>query len=188
MVKLPRFELGAKIDSIFIASHKTKPDKLSYLNKASDAFDILKFMLQIMWEINLLDSKKYIALSKHLEEIARRLGGGQKKTKPPERVFLTKRISRRPGYPDSTCSDSSPNWHPRSSRRCRRSSSRSRPRLSYGIPSMPLRFEYSYRCIGFGTLRNIFLIPLVLRTKYLRFKGSFIQTHDARLDSGRRKP
>ena len=151
-------------------------------------FDILKFMLQIMWEINLLDNKKYIALSKHLEEIGRMLGGWQKKTKTPQRGFWTKRISRRPGCPDSTCSDSSLSWHSRSSRRDRRSSSRSRPRLSYGIPSMPLRFEYSYRCIGFGTLRNIFLIPLVLRTKYLRFKGSFIQNHDARLYFGRRKP
>src|SRR3989344_2009874 len=93
--KLTRFGLGAKIESlfietiqsIFIASHKTKPDKLLYLNKASDAFDILKFMLQIMWEINLLDSKKYISLSKHLEEIGRMLGGWQKKTKTPQRGF-----------------------------------------------------------------------------------------------------
>ena len=95
MDKLTRFGLGAKIESlfietiqnIFIASRKTKPDKLLYLNKASNSFDILKFMLQIMWEINLLDNKKYIALSKHLEEIGRMLGGWQKKTKTPQRGF-----------------------------------------------------------------------------------------------------
>ncbi|MEK7537145.1 MAG: four helix bundle protein [Patescibacteria group bacterium] len=88
MDKLTRFGLGAKIESlfietiqnIFIASRKTKPDKLIYLNKASDSFDILKFLFQIMWELKLLNSKQYIALSIKLEEVGRMLGGWQKKT------------------------------------------------------------------------------------------------------------
>ena len=91
MDKLTRFGIGAKIESlfietiqnIFIASRKQKQDKLDYLNKASDTFDILKFLLQIMWEMELLNNKKYIALSQYLDEIGRMLGGWQKKTKTP---------------------------------------------------------------------------------------------------------
>ena len=89
--KLTRFGLGAKIESlfietiqnIFIASHKTKEGRRVYLDKASDVFDLLKFLLQIMWEMKTLDSKKYIALSKHLQEIGRMLGGWQRQTKTP---------------------------------------------------------------------------------------------------------
>lgn len=81
--------MGAKIESlfietiqnIFIASKKSKNEKLVYLNKASDALDILKFLLQIIWEIGKMDNKKYIDLSCYLEEIGRMLGGWQKKTK-----------------------------------------------------------------------------------------------------------
>lgn len=83
MDKLTRFGLGAKIESlfietiqnIFIASRKQKQEKLEYLNKASDSFDLLKFLLQIMWEMDLLDNRKYIALSKFLDEIGRMIGG-----------------------------------------------------------------------------------------------------------------
>lgn len=89
--KLTKFNLGAKVESlfvelvqiIFIASIKPKEDRKPYLNKASNTLDLLKFFLQIMWEMKTLDSKKYIALSKHLEEIGRMLGGWQKQTKAP---------------------------------------------------------------------------------------------------------
>ena len=91
MDKLTKFGLGSKIESlfletiqnIFIASRKSKSEKLLYLDKASDVFDVLKFMLQILWEIGKLDNKKYIVLSCHLEEIGRMIGGWQKKTKTP---------------------------------------------------------------------------------------------------------
>ncbi|MCR4279305.1 MAG: four helix bundle protein [Candidatus Zambryskibacteria bacterium] len=89
--KLAKFGLGVKVESlfietiqnIFIASRKAKQDRLEYLNKASDTLDLLKFTLQIMWEIGLLDNKKYIVLSKHLGEIGRMLGGWQKQTRTP---------------------------------------------------------------------------------------------------------
>ena len=87
--KAVKFGLGAKIESllietiqnIFIASKKSKSEKTLYLDKASDVFDILKFMLQVMWEIGKIDNKKYIVLSIRFEEIGRMLGGWQKKTK-----------------------------------------------------------------------------------------------------------
>ncbi|MDO8443792.1 MAG: four helix bundle protein [Candidatus Azambacteria bacterium] len=81
--KKSRHTLGAKIDSLFldtvelffIASYLSKPEKIIYLRKASGKFDLLKFFLQIAWEIKSLDNKKYIILSEHLSEIGQMLGG-----------------------------------------------------------------------------------------------------------------
>jgi len=84
--KISRFSIGLKIDSLFvqtienlfIASYKTKEQKTIYLNKASDVFDLVKFMLQVTWEIKALDNKKYIALSQILIEFGKMLGGWRK--------------------------------------------------------------------------------------------------------------
>ena len=93
--KITRFSLGLKIDSLFLeiieytlaASNKSRENKLIYLNKASDKLDLLKFLLQVAWEIRTLDNKKYIALSKDLNEVGRMLGGWQRQTKTPQRSF-----------------------------------------------------------------------------------------------------
>ena len=66
------------IEYIFIASHLPKNQKLPYLQKASAKLDLLKFFLQISWEIKSLDNKKYIILFEHLDEIGRMLGGWQR--------------------------------------------------------------------------------------------------------------
>jgi len=42
---------------------------------ASVKLDLLKFFLQIAWEIKSLDNKKYILLSERLNEIGKMLGG-----------------------------------------------------------------------------------------------------------------
>ena len=86
MDKISRFSIGLKVDSLFIqtienlfiASYKTGEYKTIHLNKASDVFDLLKFMLQITWEIKALDNKKYITLSQILIEVGKMLGGWQK--------------------------------------------------------------------------------------------------------------
>lgn len=75
--------MGTKIDNlfiettelIFIASRLNKEQKLPFLQKASTKLDLLKFFLQIAWEIKALDNKKYIMLSESLNEIGRMLGG-----------------------------------------------------------------------------------------------------------------
>jgi len=82
------------IENIFIAQHKNKEQKLIYLNKSSDKLDLLKFLLQISWEIKALDNKKYILLSQKLNEIGRMLGGWQKQTQTPYKMGLwMKRVS-----------------------------------------------------------------------------------------------
>jgi len=81
-----RFTLGTKIDNlfiktiefIFIANRLSKEQKLPFLQKANSTLDLLKFFLQIAWEIKALDNKKYIIISEHLNEIGRMLGGWQK--------------------------------------------------------------------------------------------------------------
>jgi hypothetical protein len=78
-----RYTLGTKIDAlfiettepIFIATYLNKEQKLPYLRKAAANLDLVKFFLQILWEIQALDNKKYIALSEKLDEIGRMLGG-----------------------------------------------------------------------------------------------------------------
>jgi hypothetical protein len=78
--------LGIKIDTLFIetteliftASRLARDQKLPFLQKASAKLDMLKFFLQISWEIKSLDNKKYIILSEHLDEIGKMLGGWQK--------------------------------------------------------------------------------------------------------------
>ena len=84
--KKSRYTLGSKIDSyflealenMFIASYLPKEQKLPYLQKATTKLDLLKFFLQISWEIKAIDMKKYITLSEQLNEIGRMLGGWKK--------------------------------------------------------------------------------------------------------------
>jgi len=63
---------------IFTASRLSRDQKLPFLQKASAKLDLLKFFMQIAWEIKSLDNKKYIILSEQLNEIGRMLGGWQK--------------------------------------------------------------------------------------------------------------
>lgn len=62
----------------FVAGSINREQKNNYLNKASIKFDLLKFFIQICWETNLLNNKKYIALSGHLDETGKMLGGWKK--------------------------------------------------------------------------------------------------------------
>ena len=78
-----RYTIGTKIDSLFLetieliikASYSDKVEKLIALKNASTKLDLLKFFLQITWEIKSLDNKKYILLSEKLDEIGKMLGG-----------------------------------------------------------------------------------------------------------------
>lgn len=87
--KNSRYTLGTKIDSLFLeaieliikASYSSKAEKLIFLSNASFKLDLLKFFLQIAWDVKALDNKKYILLSKKLDEIGKMLGGWIKSVK-----------------------------------------------------------------------------------------------------------
>lgn len=84
--KKSRYTLGAKIDSLFLAivellftaSYLPRLEKPPLLHKANSKLDVLKFFLQVAWELKALDNKKYITLSESLNEIGRMLGGWRK--------------------------------------------------------------------------------------------------------------
>lgn len=81
--KTHRYSLGFRVDSLFIetieaivtASFLTREEKLPFVRLALRKVDTLKILLQVLWEAKSLDNKKYIDLSKSLEEIGRMLGG-----------------------------------------------------------------------------------------------------------------
>ncbi len=84
--KQTRYTLGEKIDLLFIeifeliitARYLPTQQKFPILQRASLKLDLLKFFLQISWEIKTLDTKKYILLSGPLDEIGKIIGGWQK--------------------------------------------------------------------------------------------------------------
>lgn len=84
--KTSRYTLGEKTDSLFVeiiksivtASYLSKQEKLPYLKEGLVKLDVLKFFLQVAWEIKALDNKKYITFSEQLNEIGRMLGGWRK--------------------------------------------------------------------------------------------------------------
>ena len=63
------------IELIIKASYSDKLEKFISLKNASVKLDLLKFFLQITWEIKSLDNKKYILISEKMNEIGKMLGG-----------------------------------------------------------------------------------------------------------------
>ena len=92
--RLTRYTLGIKIDNLFtecleltiLAGYSARSEKLSIVQKLSTKIDAVKFFLKLLWEIKLLDSKKYAAISTSLVEIGKMAGGwltSLKKETPP---------------------------------------------------------------------------------------------------------
>ena len=81
--KTARYSIGNKIDSlfgeilesIFRATYLPKKEKFPFLDKAIISLDVLKFFLQIAWEIKAIDNKKYVIISEPLNNIGKMLGG-----------------------------------------------------------------------------------------------------------------
>jgi len=75
--------LGSKIDFLILetieeiikASHSNKENKLIFLNKASNKLELVKFFISLVWDMKVLDTKKYITLSKEFDEAGKMLGG-----------------------------------------------------------------------------------------------------------------
>jgi len=87
--KTCRYTLGSKIDVLILetieiiiqASYSNKETKLTLLNKASNKLEFIKFFIHLIWDMKILDNKKYIIISKNLNEIGRMIGGWIKKMK-----------------------------------------------------------------------------------------------------------
>jgi hypothetical protein len=88
-----RYTLGNRIDKIFIdlieavsvAAFLSREEKLPYVRLAIRKLDTAKVLLQILWETNSINNKKFATISEPLDEIGRMLGGwnGQLSKKTP---------------------------------------------------------------------------------------------------------
>ncbi|MDP2708877.1 MAG: four helix bundle protein [bacterium] len=92
--RLTLYSLGEKINLLFIelaelifmAGFAAKENKILIIKKASLKLDMLKFFIQIAWELKAIDNKKFAELSSPLIEIGKMLGGWQRqliKETPP---------------------------------------------------------------------------------------------------------
>jgi len=59
------------------AKYQTREQKPVTIEKLSTAFDLLKFFIQLLWEIGALEEKQFLLLSQHLIEIGKMIGGWQ---------------------------------------------------------------------------------------------------------------
>ena len=84
-----RYVLGQKIETltletlqmIVLAGISGKDKKVPFIEKSIASVDLIKIMLRLAKDINILDSKKYLQLESFLQEIGRMLGGWRKSLK-----------------------------------------------------------------------------------------------------------
>lgn len=81
--KIHRYTLGLKVDNLFVeiienlsaASFSKSPEKQDFIKLTIRKNDTLKVLMMVLWETKSIDNKKYIILSKHLDEMGKMLGG-----------------------------------------------------------------------------------------------------------------
>lgn len=84
--RLSRYTLGTKIDALFLetvelivlASYASKDQKYPLIVRASGKLDLVKFFLQLAWELKMMDNKTYLAISSPVIEVGKMLGGWQR--------------------------------------------------------------------------------------------------------------
>lgn len=91
--RISRFSLGVKIDTLatdliellLLAGYAGSDQKSALVGRAATKLDLLKFFLQVAWEVRCLDQRKYTTLIVPLNEIGKGIGSWQKylQTKQP---------------------------------------------------------------------------------------------------------
>jgi len=85
--RLDRYTVGAKIDDNFLSLLELifracfaydKFEKLSLVSQAIGKNDLIKFLLQIVWEQKIINHANYGSLILLLDEVGRMLGGWKK--------------------------------------------------------------------------------------------------------------
>jgi hypothetical protein len=64
--------------NLFLARYANTDQKLSFINSAGIKLDLIRFFMQVGWEVNVLDHKKFAAISVPLNEIGKMIGGWKK--------------------------------------------------------------------------------------------------------------
>jgi hypothetical protein len=78
-----KYSLGENTSRLFIeaiemtvyASFLPRGEKLPYVKIAVRKVDTVKIFLQMIWEMKIIDDKKYIAISEKLNDTGKMLGG-----------------------------------------------------------------------------------------------------------------
>lgn len=89
MPKKDKYTLGEKtqkttldlLELLIGAGYVNKDLKTVTLERASVKLDVLKTLLRLAHELKATDTKKYLVLEEHLQEIGRMLGGWLRSTK-----------------------------------------------------------------------------------------------------------
>lgn len=84
--KVERLGLGIKIDQNFLAvlefsfisAYTPMDQKILILSKTISKLDLVKFFMQLAWEIKLITHDKYIEIIEKLEEIGKDIGSWKK--------------------------------------------------------------------------------------------------------------
>ncbi|MBI5731736.1 MAG: four helix bundle protein [Candidatus Magasanikbacteria bacterium] len=71
------------LEILLQAGYLPKEEKLPFIKKASDKFDLLKVFIRLLRELNIIDQKKYLALQTIIQEIGRMFGGWMKSLNKP---------------------------------------------------------------------------------------------------------
>lgn len=73
------------IEHILLAGYAGSDQKYTFVVRAATKLDLLKFFMQVAWEVRCLDKKAYAMLLTPLSEIGKDIGGWQKylQTKQP---------------------------------------------------------------------------------------------------------
>ena len=93
--KAHRFTLGSKIDEVFLhaieycflASYSKQTEKIVLLDRCIARIDLLKLFIDLAFDIQALDIKKYERLAEAFYEIGRMLGGWRRQLEsktPPQ--------------------------------------------------------------------------------------------------------
>lgn len=62
------------LELILLAAYSKRTEKLQILQRASVKFDALKFFLNIIWELKLIETKPYSTLGSPLNDVGKMLG------------------------------------------------------------------------------------------------------------------
>ncbi len=81
--RLSKFTLGTKIDNLFtdclelalLAGYAGRGEKLIAIQKLSAKLDALKFFLKIAWELQVLNTTQYTAVSTPIAATGKMIGG-----------------------------------------------------------------------------------------------------------------
>ena len=92
--KKDKYTIGATCEKYIIeileillqAGYLPKEEKLPFIKKASDKFDMLKVFIRLLRELNIIDQKKYLALQTVIQEIGRMFGGWMKSLNCKEKL------------------------------------------------------------------------------------------------------